>query len=249
MLVLSFPGNWCAIGQCMLGTKNCGQVYEFSKQELGNVARIKKKTHVPSLTRGRGGKSGAKKKPAKKTKQAALYKGNSRNGERENSLPYTPCHHPGQPCNEDTCTCKQAGNFCEKFCYCPSDCNQRFPGCKCKSKCTTKACACYFALRECDPDLCFTCLDGNLEFNPETNSCRNVMIQRELGKKLYVAPSDIAGWGCFSGENVKKNEFIAEYVGEMISQEEAERRGKIYDKAKCSYMFQINEEFCVDAAR
>lgn len=47
-------------------------MYEFSKQELGNVAKIKKKT--PSLPR-RGRKPAARKsKQAKKTKQAALYK-------------------------------------------------------------------------------------------------------------------------------------------------------------------------------
>jgi len=246
MLVLSFPGNYCAIGQCMI-TKTCKQVYLFSKQEEpGNVAKIKKKP--PSLPgRGRGNK--AKKKVSKKTQQAALYKGNSKGGERENKYPYTPCHHPGQPCNEQHCSCIQAGNFCEKFCYCPTECVQRFPGCKCKSKCSSNACSCFLAKRECDPDLCNSCLDGKLEFNRETNSCRNVMIQRELGKKMYIAPSDIAGWGCFIGEKANKNDFIAEYVGEMISQEESERRGKIYDKAKCSYMFNLNEEFCIDAAR
>lgn len=244
MLAKTFQSNWCAIAQGVM-TKTCKQVYEFSKQELGNAVNNKKKSS--SLPRRQGNKTGKKKHT--KAKQAALYKGHSKDGERESTMPYTPCHHPGLPCTDDICTCRQTGNFCEKFCYCPPDCRMRFPGCKCKSKCTTNQCACFKACRECDPDLCTTCLDGNIEFNPDTNSCRNVMVQRELGKKLFVAPSDIAGWGCFLGERANKNEFIAEYLGEMISQEESERRGKIYDKAKCSYMFNLNEEFCVDAAR
>ena len=223
-------------------TKSCRQVFEFSKRELGSAA-VKRSSSLVGTQRE------TKTKKKKKTKQAALYKGHSQGGERENNFPFTPCHHPGQLCSEETCSCRQTGNFCEKFCFCSLDCNHRFPGCKCKSKCTTNACSCYLASRECDPDLCSTCLDGRLEWSPETNTCRNVMIQRELGKKLLVAPSDIAGWGCFIGEKTGKNEFIAECVGELISQEESERRGKIYDKAKCSYMFNLNEEFCVDAAR
>ena len=39
----------------------------------------------------------------------------------------------------------------------------------------------------------FSCLDGKLEYNPSTNSCQNVYLQRYLGKKLHVAQSDIAG--------------------------------------------------------
>ena len=124
-------------------------MYEFSKQELGNVAKIKKKT--PSLPR-RGRKPAARKsKQAKKTKQAALYKvgesslmivempllvlflllqGQSKDGLRQNNFPYSPCHHPGQPCSDEVCSCRQADNFCEKFCYCSRDCSNRWPGCK-----------------------------------------------------------------------------------------------------------------------
>jgi len=251
ILVKSFPGNWCAVAQVMM-TKTCRAVFEFSKKELGTDGGIKRSTSKDRRG-GAGGGGGApqknNKKKHSKTKQAALYKGHSQDGKRESSQPFRPCHHPGLPCTELSCSCRQSGNFCEKFCYCASDCTHRFPGCKCKSRCTTNACACFLASRECDLDLCSSCLEGGLEWNPETKTCRNVMIQYDLGKRLLVAPSDIAGWGCFIGEKAAKNEFIAEYVGELISQEESERRGKIYDKAKCSYMFNLNEAFCVDAAR
>ena len=69
MLAKSFQSNWCAIAQGVM-TKTCQQVYEFSKQELGDAVNIKKKSS--NLSRRPGKQTGKKKHT--KAKQAALYK-------------------------------------------------------------------------------------------------------------------------------------------------------------------------------
>lgn len=161
---------------------------------------------------------------------------------------YTPCNHPGRHCvKADYCSCIQNGTSCEKYCQCSMNCVNRFPGCSCKNCTKGKACACAVAMRECDPDICMACGSNNSDVS--TLRCQNMPIQLRMGINVLLGRSKIHGWGVFTPEDIKRNAFIGEYCGEIISSEEAERRGSIYHLRERSFLFKLNEDLEVDASR
>ncbi|KAI8471212.1 MAG: hypothetical protein J3K34DRAFT_520707 [Monoraphidium minutum] len=161
---------------------------------------------------------------------------------------YTPCECEG-PCKAGSCSCIASANFCEKFCGCAGCADAKFEGCKCTTRCRTTRCSCLLANRECDPDRCRGCAptaDGAAA--PGTECC-NMNLRLRRRKHVVMSLSSTHGWGAFLAEDAGRGEFVGEYVGDLLGQEEADRRGRIYDKIDNSYLFNVNQQWVIDARR
>ncbi|XP_040298741.1 histone-lysine N-methyltransferase SUV39H1 [Bufo bufo] len=84
-------------------------------------------------------------------------------------------------------------------------------------------------------------------------SCPNRVVQKGIQYKFCIfRTSDGRGWGVRTLEKIRKNSFVMEYVGEIITSDEAERRGQIYDRQGATYLFDLDyveDVYTVDAAR
>ncbi|GAB1734310.1 hypothetical protein NU195Hw_g3688t1 [Hortaea werneckii] len=171
--------------------------------------------------------------------------------------PFYPCYHPGKTCEGAACSCFENMVPCEKTCSCSADCARRFKGCSCSTERLKKGqrlmcyederCVCYSLGRECDPDLCGSC--GVLEIldpvnrereDPMHGRCRNACIQFGRPAQTLLGQSGIHGFGLYAGQTIRQHDFVGEYKGEIITKEEAERRGAVYEKQQLSYLFTLN---------
>ncbi|XP_074583032.1 histone-lysine N-methyltransferase EZ3 [Curcuma longa] len=176
-------------------------------------------------------------------------------GKQQSCKQYTPCGCQ-QMCGK-LCPCMHNGTCCEKYCGCSKGCKNRFRGCHCaKSQCRSRQCPCFAAGRECDPDVCrncwVSCGDGSLGEPPARGDgyqCGNMKLLLKQQERILLARSDVAGWGAFIRNPVNKNDYLGEYTGELISHREADKRGKIYDRANSSFLFDLNDQYVLDAYR
>lgn len=169
-----------------------------------------------------------------------------------------PCRHSG-PCTS-SCECVRNQVTCEKACACPPNCPRKWRGCSCRRggrPCSTDKCICKKANRECDPDLCGTCgavelLDPVNRHNPKiatSDMCQLVNLQREVTRKTLLGISVLSGYGLWVCEDIPKNGYIGEYKGEIITNGESERRGRLYDVRAMSFLFTLNSAQVIDATR
>ena len=138
-------------------------------------------------------------------------------------------------------------------------------------------CTCYLMGKKCSPKSQHCCPQmalANFPYSPagkvklppgnpiyECNShcscphdCANRVVQH--GRKINMCifrTSNGRGWGVKTVEPIKPNTFVTEYVGEVVSTEEAERRGQLYDREGRTYLFDLDfncddNAFTIDAA-
>ncbi|KRZ06928.1 Histone-lysine N-methyltransferase SUV39H1 [Trichinella zimbabwensis] len=82
-------------------------------------------------------------------------------------------------------------------------------------------------------------------------SCVNRVVQNGRQYKVCIFRTKNNGWGVKAAEFIPRNAYVMEYVGEIITDAEAERRGAIYDDLGETYLFDLDyleaTKFSIDA--
>ncbi|PUZ62040.1 hypothetical protein GQ55_4G326800 [Panicum hallii var. hallii] len=264
-----FGRNSCLIARNLLGgMKTCRDVFQYMNY-VENSSASGTLSGVDSLVKGyikgnelrsrsRFFRRRGKVRRLKYTwKSAGYHSIRKRITERKDQpcRQYNPCGCQSA-CGKQ-CPCLTNATCCEKYCGCSKICKNRFRGCHCaKSQCRSRQCPCFAADRECDPDVCRNCWvgcgDGTLGVpnqRGDNYECRNMKLLLKQQQRVLLGRSDVSGWGAFLKNSVSKHEYLGEYTGELISHKEADKRGKIYDRENSSFLFNLNNEFVLDAYR
>ncbi|KAH9617322.1 hypothetical protein KSS87_014924 [Heliosperma pusillum] len=268
-----FGKNSCLIARNLLsGLKTCTEVFNYMRHNEAALTQTKDTMHcledharadadnmeLSILSRSRSRmfrKRGRTRRLKHSSKSNGLPSSWKRLGDDSQLVKqYTPCTCQSM-CGKD-CSCLKIGTCCEKYCGCSKGCKNRFRGCHCaKSQCRSRQCPCFAANRECDPDVCrncwVSCGGGSLgePVKKGDGQCGNMKLLLRQQKRVLLGRSDVTGWGAFIKNAVNKNEYLGEYTGELISDREADKRGKIYDRADSSFLFNLNERYVLDACR
>ncbi|KAH9059794.1 hypothetical protein EDB87DRAFT_1809770 [Lactarius vividus] len=192
----------------------------------------------------------------------------------ENYLAPGPCSHNG-PCDQNNpgCTCTEESVHCSRNCRCDLTCQRRWKGCRCTPKrtwamprsqtCFEMRCPCRKKGWECDPSIC-EC--DNLTFvrskkkwpknekplprliaSSKRFYCQNSDIQRGLIADIEIKRGTY-GLGAFAAKEILENQFIGEYVGELIPSD-LDNREPLRDHVDLNYNFGYNPSFYLDSAR
>ena len=141
------------------------------------------------------------------------------------------------------------------------DHNSNVPqGCKCTEGCSRKSKCCptnikegQFAyklvrnkkrLRLSNTQMIFECNDN---CTCDENCLNRVTQQPRLFPLIIFKTENGRGWGLKTNTTVPKGSYLMEYTGEIIDQEESNKRGTLYDEIGLSYLFDLDFNETADA--
>lgn len=189
---------------------------------------------------------------------------------------YTPCSHTGK-CTQENCDCIKIRGCCEKFCFCYPLCEYCYNGCECLNSCESSCpckilmrdcdpVICHTGKKQfLNRDSSFNSKRKNSKkkiildtdndkgqekhsWKPNPKKCKNMSLIIYKTLKTALSKSIITeSYGLFAKENIKKDSFICEYVGELLSREETDRRSVFNDHFGLNYFFKLNEYMDIDA--
>lgn len=104
--------------------------------------------------------------------------------------------------------------------------------CSCENRCWN-----WLSKFECEPDHC-----------PAKHMCQNQNFRNGSRFRTTVKPTTERGFGLFAVDRIPAFEFIIEYVGEIINEDEFHHRFKTIEKAKENFYFMIlDKDVYIDA--
>ncbi|XP_040052872.2 histone-lysine N-methyltransferase EHMT1 isoform X2 [Gasterosteus aculeatus] len=128
--------------------------------------------------------------------------------------------------------------------------------CVCKENCSTSICMCgqlslrcWYDKRGCllpefcreEPPLIFECNHACSCWR----TCKNRVVQNGIRTRLQLFRTSKKGWGVRAVQDIPQGTFVCEYVGEIISEAEAEMR------QNDTYLFSLDDKpqdlYCIDA--
>ncbi|XP_066586764.1 histone-lysine N-methyltransferase EHMT1 isoform X2 [Prorops nasuta] len=131
--------------------------------------------------------------------------------------------------------------------------------CRCEDNCSSEKCLCGNISLRCwydeegklipefnytDPPMLFEC---NPACDCNRITCNNRVIQHGLTQRFQLFRTKGKGWGLRTLRHITKGSYVCEYVGEIISDSEADHR------EDDSYLFDLDnrdgETYCIDARR
>ncbi|XP_001604667.2 histone-lysine N-methyltransferase EHMT2 isoform X1 [Nasonia vitripennis] len=131
--------------------------------------------------------------------------------------------------------------------------------CRCEDNCSSDKCLCGNISLRCwyddegklvpefnyaDPPMLFEC---NPACDCNKITCNNRVVQHGLTQRFQLFRTEGKGWGIRTLRHISKGSYVCEYVGEIISDSEADQR------EDDSYLFDLDnrdgETYCIDARR